>query len=238
MSRITVVGLGPGPLAQLTKEAECALLAADKVFFRTGAHPAYEWLKSTGKHVVCFDQLYSLPWKQSGAVYEFMVDALIKEAGLRGGATYALPGSPVFLEDTTKLLRERGGAAGVEVRVIHGLSFVEEALAQLNLDFDEGLQVVLPWTHLESGRFTNRLALLFCQMEAQRLPEDEVRVDLTMNWLLKAFPAEHPVTLIWTEGMPEYRTQTRRIVLKDLSQAYGKSKYFASLYVPAVLSEG
>jgi tetrapyrrole methylase family protein / MazG family protein len=237
MSTITVVGLGPGPLVQLTKEAESALLAADKVFFRTCAHPAYEWLKGTGKHVVCFDQLYSLPWKQSGEVYEFMVDALLKEAELRGEATCALPGSPVFLEDTTKLLRERGGAAGVDVRIIHGLSFLEEALSQLNLDFDAGLQVVLPWTHLESGRFTKRLALLVCQMEAQRLPEDEVRVDLTMNWLLKAFPAEHPVTLIWTEGMPEYRTQARTVALKDLAREYGASKYFASLYVPPVLSE-
>ena len=237
MSRITVVGLGPGPLEQLTKEAESALLAADKVFFRTCSHPAYEWLKGMGKHVVCFDKLYALPWKESGEVYEFMVDALFKEAELRGGATYALPGSPVFLEDTTKLLRERGGALGVEVRVVHGLSFVEEALAQLNVDFEEGLQVVLPWTHLEPGRFTRRLALLVCQIEAQRVPEDEVRVDLTMKWLLEAFPPEHPVTLIWTDGMPEYRTQTRRVALKDLAKEYGDAKYFASLYVPPLVAE-
>ncbi|HUN60722.1 MAG TPA: SAM-dependent methyltransferase [Candidatus Sulfotelmatobacter sp.] len=235
MSTITVVGLGPGPLEQLTKEAESALLAADKIFFRTGSHPAYEWLKGMGKHVVCFDKLYALPWKESGEVYEFMVDALFKESELRGEATYALPGSPVFLEDTTKLLRERGGALGVAVRVIHGLSFVEEALAQLNVDFEEGLQVVLPWTHLEPGRFTRKLALLVCQIEAQRVPEDKVRVDLTMKWLLEAFPPEHPVTLIWTDGLPEYRTQTRRMALKDLAKEYGDAKYFASLYVPAVL---
>jgi hypothetical protein len=37
--------------------------------------------------------------------------------------------------------------------LVPGLSFVEEALAKLNLDFDEGLQVVLPWTHLEPGLF-------------------------------------------------------------------------------------
>lgn len=237
MSTITVVGLGPGPLVQLTKEAESALLAAEKVFFRTCAHPAYEWLRGTGKHVVCFDKLYALPWKEGGEVYEFIVEALIKEVGLRKEVTYALPGSPVFLEETTKLLRERGRAAGAEVRVIHGLSFVEEALSQLNLDFDEGLQVVLPWTHLEPGRFTRRLALLVCQIEAQRLPEDEGRVDLTVKWLLRAFPPEHPVTLIWTDGMPEYRTRTHRVALKDLAQEYGDSKYFASLYVPPLLPE-
>jgi precorrin-6B methylase 1 len=31
MKTITIVGLGPGPVAQLTKEAEAALLAAEKV---------------------------------------------------------------------------------------------------------------------------------------------------------------------------------------------------------------
>jgi tetrapyrrole methylase family protein / MazG family protein len=229
---ITIVGLGPGPVTQLTKEAEHALLSAEKVFFRTCAHPVHHWLVEQGKHVVCFDRLYSLPWKASGEVYEFMVSALLKELELKGNVTYALPGSPVFLEDTTQLLRERAAAAGAQVRLIHGLSFVEEALGQLNLDFAEGLQVVLPWTHLEPGRFTAKLALLVCQIEAQRLPEDDPRVDLTMQWLLKAFPADHPVTLIWTDGLPDYGTQTLQVELRNLTRQYGKATYFATLYVP------
>ena len=72
--------------------------------------------------------------------------------------THALPGSPVFLEDTAMLLRQKAAAAGVRIRLVHGLSFIEVALGQLNHDFAEGLQVVLPWTHLESGRFTPKLA--------------------------------------------------------------------------------
>jgi uncharacterized protein YabN with tetrapyrrole methylase and pyrophosphatase domain len=66
MKTITVVGLGPGPLGQLTREAENELLAADTVFFRTAGHPAYQWLEQQGKHVVCFDRLYKLPWKEGG----------------------------------------------------------------------------------------------------------------------------------------------------------------------------
>ncbi len=232
MNTIKIVGLGPGPVAQLTKEAENALLTADRIFFRTCAHPAYGWLLEQGKRVVCFDRLYSLPWKSGNEVYDFMVSALLKEAELTGMVTYALPGSPVFLEETTRLLQDKGGAAGAQVRLVHGLSFVEQALEQLNLDFGEGLQVVLPWAHLESGRFTPKLALLVCQIEARRLPRDEVRVDLTMEWLLRAFPADHPATLIWTDGLPSYRTETLKIKLQNLAHAYGKSKYFASLYVP------
>ena len=71
MARITVVGIGPGPTSCLTKEAEGELLRADKVFFRMGAHPVYEWLRSLGKHVVCFDLLYTTRWVNPGDIYEF-----------------------------------------------------------------------------------------------------------------------------------------------------------------------
>src|SRR5580704_2882083 len=234
MATITIVGLGPGPVACMTKEAESELLAAEKVFFRTSGHPVYAWLQGRGKNVVCFDQLYTLPWKEPADVYDFMVSALLKETELHDRVTYALPGSPVILEETTRFLRKRGAAAGIEIKVVHGLSFMEEAFDQLNLNFREGLQIVLPWAHLETGRFTKNVPLLVCQIESMRLPSDEARVDLTMEWLLRVYPSEHEVTLIWTDGLPEYRTQTRVIALKNLASEYGKAKYFASLYVPPV----
>ena len=70
------------------------------------------------------------------------------------------------------------------MRLIHGLSFVEEAIALLNLDFDASLQVVLPRTHVETGRFTTEQGLLVCQIEAKGSSTDAPRVDLTMHWLL------------------------------------------------------
>jgi tetrapyrrole methylase family protein/MazG family protein len=234
MNKITIVGVGPGQLALLTKEAERELLGAKKIFFRTGAHPAYEWLKQQGKHVACFDKLYETAWTEPGEIYDFIVSAILKEAELQGEVTFALPGSPLFLEDTTRLLRERGKQAGVDVRVVHGLSFLEEALSQLNLDFADGLQVVLPWTHLETGRFTNQLNLFVCQVEAKRSPTDEPRIDLTQEWLLKKYPSEHSVTLIWTAGLPDYTTHTHEFPLRNLSKECGKEKFFASLYVPAL----
>jgi len=234
VATITIVGLGPGPVAQLTKQAETTLLGAERIFLRTGSHPVYDWLKEKGKHVVCFDKLYTLPWKVPGEIYEFIVSALLKEATLHEQVVYAVPGSPAVLEDTARLLQERRGADGLQLKVVHGLSFVEEALAHVNLDFADGLQIVLPRMHLEPGRFTNELAMLVCQIEAMRLPSDQPRVDLTMEWLLKAYPPNHRVTLIWTDGLPEYRTQSRSMELKNLAREYGDTKYFASLFVPPI----
>jgi uncharacterized protein YabN with tetrapyrrole methylase and pyrophosphatase domain len=110
---------------------------------------------------------------------------------------------------------------GVEVRVLHGVSFLDQVLAEISHDFCDGWQVVLPLTHLQPGFFTKRLALIVCQIEAASLPTDKPRVDLTMKFLLKAYPPDHPVTLIWTGGLPAYKTQSKLIALKDLVHEYG-----------------
>jgi tetrapyrrole methylase family protein / MazG family protein len=232
MATITVVGIGPGKISWLTKEAEQELLLAEKVFLRTAAYPIHAWLQSLGKQLVCFDQLYAFNWTKPGAIYEFMVTALLKEATLRGKAVYAVPGSPAILEDTTRLLRSRGAAQGVELRIIHGLSFLELVLAEVNFDFSLGLQIVMPLAHLQHGIFRTDTPLIVCQIEARALPHDELRVDLTAQWLARKYPPDHPVTLVWTDGLPDYNTQSRTFPLKDLVHAYGDGKYFASLYVP------
>jgi tetrapyrrole methylase family protein / MazG family protein len=237
MAAITIVGLGPGPVDRLTREAESELLAAEKIFFRTSGHPVYEWLRERNKHLVCFDRLYTTQWSRPGEIYEFMVSALLKEAQLQGKVTYALPGSPVFLEDTTRLLQERGKSAGIEIRLIHGLSFLEDAFEQSQVNFAEGLQIVLPLTHLEAGCFTTKLPMLVCQIEAKSMPTDEPQVARTVEFLLRAYPAEHPVTLIWTDGRPEYKTQTRIVKLEDLAHECEPAKYYASLYVPTLREE-
>jgi uncharacterized protein YabN with tetrapyrrole methylase and pyrophosphatase domain len=232
MATITVVGTGPGPIKYLTKEAEAELLREDKVFFRTSAHPVYEWLAGLGKHLHCFDVLYTMHWADPGDIYEFIVAALFKEIALRGNVVYAVPGSAAVLEDTTNLIRQRGSTEGVEVRVVSGVSFLDLALAEINFDFSQGLQIVLPLAHLQNGFFTKRLALIVCQIEARSSSLGAPRVDLTANFLLKAYPPEHLVTLIWTDGLPEYTTHSKTLALKDLVSEYGEAKFFSSLYVP------
>jgi uncharacterized protein YabN with tetrapyrrole methylase and pyrophosphatase domain len=89
MATITIVGLGPGPLSLLTKEAgNC--FGPTKSFFRTASYPAYDWLHGLGKKVASFDQVYYLPWSSCLDMYNFMATALLKEAAIRENAIYAL----------------------------------------------------------------------------------------------------------------------------------------------------
>ena len=232
MPSISVVGLGPGPLSLLTKEAEHELVRAPKVFFRTSGYPAYDWLAGLGKTLVAFDGLYKFQWTDADAMYGFMVDALIQEATTTGSVVYAVPGDPNILEDTTTLLRTRGRAAGIEVKVVTGLSFVEVVLNAIEYDTAQGLQIVLPRRHLSAGLFSTRLAMLVCQIEAKIHPTDPPAVGQTVEWLLKAYPPNHLVILIWTPGLPAYDIEHKRLALGDLEREYGAGGYFASLLVP------
>ena len=48
---------------------------------------------------------------------------------------------PDVLEDTTNLIRVRGAKEGVEVKVLPGVSFLDQVLAEIKFDFSFGLQV-------------------------------------------------------------------------------------------------
>jgi hypothetical protein len=92
--------------------------------------------------------------------------------------------------------------------------------------------VVLPLTHLQDELFNERLALMVCQIAARSNPVDKPRVDSTVEFLLKTYPPEHVVTLLWTDGLPEYKTLAKSMALEGLTREYGEAKFFASRYVP------
>ncbi len=139
-TEIVLVGTGPGPVSQLTREAHDELLHAGRVFFRMSAHPVYDWLQREGVSVYSFDDVYALPRIAYHEVYEFIAAAILKEAQRTGRVVYALPGSPFVLERTSGLIEQAAHAAGFNVRVIPGMSFLEVVWAELRLD-PSGIQI-------------------------------------------------------------------------------------------------
>ncbi len=233
---ILVVGTGPGPVSLLTREAEGELLAAEKVFFRMSAHPVYRWLEERGKLLVCFDRIYMTPKLTYPQVYEFIVEALIKEATVRGRAVYALPGNPWVFESTTGWLQRDAPAKGIAVRVVPGMSFLELVYAELALDPAAGVQIVTPGAlEPSSAAVGEHLALLIGLIGQTLVPDPrcgETNVEALHGWLLERYPREHPVSLVWTTGMPDYRTQARTFPLSRLPAECASCDFFASLYVP------
>lgn len=126
MSRVVVVGLGPGDPDHVTAETVAAIAAATVRFVRTTRHPSAALVGSA----TSFDELYDAA-DTFDDVYAEIVERLVAAAATHGEVLYAVPGSPLVLERTVQRLRhdER-----VECVVLPAMSFLDVAWARLGID--------------------------------------------------------------------------------------------------------
>lgn len=199
---ITIVGLGPGDASLLTREALEILEGADEVYLRTRRHPTVGSLPPHLR-VHSFDNLYESEEEFAG-VYEKIVAQVLELAERPEGVLYAVPGHPLVGEETVQRILALARERGIEVRIIPGLSFIEAALASLDIDPLDGLQIV------DATMLANRLhpnldpdlPALVGQLYSRRVASE---VKLT---LLNLYSAEQPVTLLRAVGTPQATTET------------------------------
>ncbi len=237
MPEIVVVGLGPGPVENLTQEARSALVEAKEVYFRFSAHPVFEWLKGQGVECISFDYIYAQPGITYDRIYRLINRALIKEAKRHGRVVYALPGNPYVFEKTPRWLKDDCKSESVSVRVIPGMSFLEHLYVELELDPEEGLEILNAARLVEKDELPplSENPLLIGQVglpvaNKPTFPETNLRA--LAELLLKRFPAQHPVTLVWSEGLPTYTTRLRTFPLSNLAEQKDFVGHLATLYVP------
>lgn len=209
---ITIIGLGPGGPQLLTREAWECLAQAGEVWLRTGRHPAAAGLPD-GLTVHTFDDLYE-PAEEFEAVYEAITERLLALAGRPEGVVYAVPGDPTVGEATIQRLRQAGR---FPLRIIHGVSFVEPALAALGLDALDGLSVAdaLELAGRHHPPFPPDTPALIGQIYSALVASD---VKLT---LMNQYPADHPVTLVHAAGTPECRLEPCALHDLDHSPHFG-----------------
>lgn len=125
---ITILGLGPGDAALITREAWEVLSNARTIHLRTRQHPAVAGLPPHLK-LLDFDAHYD-----SGAsfdqVYRRIVKALLRAAKTRD-VIYAVPGHPLVAEATVPMVLAQAAELGIATRIVSGLSFIEPVLNQL-----------------------------------------------------------------------------------------------------------
>ena len=221
---ITVVGLGPGDPELLTVRARAVLEAAPAVWFRTLRHPTVAGLALSGV-AHSFDELYE-EHERFEDVYAAIVARLLARAG-EGDVVYAVPGHPLVGEATVRELLERAPAAGVEVRLVDGLSFLEPVCAALRVDpLAAGVQLV---DALDPRIDPSRPAIVG-QVYGRR-----IAADLKLA-LLELYPAEHSVTIVRGAGTAA-GAQTETLTLAEIDRAEGRFDHLACLYVPALVAE-
>jgi len=219
---LTIVGLGPGDASLLTVEAREAIAAAPAVWLRTARHPTVAGLPA-GPRYESFDDAYERgPTFEE--VYEAIVGRVLEVAGA-GGAVYAVPGHPLFGEATVRALLERAPAAGIDVRVIAGVSFLDAAAALLAVDpLADGLLVLDALAFAPHRRLlAPERPTLVAQVHDRRCAS---QVKLA---LLEQYPPEHAVRIVRAAGTAGARVIDATLAALDHADEFD---HLTSVYVP------
>lgn len=213
-ARITVVGLGPGPIDAVTNETIRAIETTPVRFLRTVKHPSATLV--TGAE--SFDRLYE-SLDTFDEVYAAIVERLVDAAREHGHVLYAVPGSPLVLESTVKRLLADDRVA---VTVLPALSFLDVAWQMLGIDpVEAGVRLI------DGHRFSTEAAgergpLLVAQVHA--------------DWVLSMVKLAHElasgdeeVLILHHLGLPDQRVIPT--TWKDLDRTIDPD-HLTSLYVP------
>ncbi len=122
---ITVVGIGPGDPGLVTQETVAAMVDHPVRFLRTKRHPTAGLVRNA----TSFDDVYETA-ETFDAVYAAITDRLVEADERHGRVLYAVPGSPLVLEQTVRRLR----LAPVVLRVLPAVSFLDLAWDRLGID--------------------------------------------------------------------------------------------------------
>ncbi len=132
---ITIVGLGPGSADSINHETLQAIERIKIRYVRTTRHPTSHLVKGA----VSFDDEYERH-QSFDDVYLAITARLVSAAHQHGEILYAVPGSPLVLEQTVQhLLKDKT----VKVVLVPAMSFLDVAWSELKIDpVDAGVRMI------------------------------------------------------------------------------------------------
>jgi tetrapyrrole methylase family protein/MazG family protein len=214
--RVVVVGLGPAGADLLLPAARAALERVPVRLVRTARHPAVDDLAADGIELEPLDLLYDRA-DDLDTVYAAIADRVVETAREKGEIVYAVPGSPTIAERSVELVR----AAGIDVELIPGISFVDLAWWRLGIDPMHGARVV------DGRAFAVDAAGSTGQMLIAQCDSQLVCSDVKLA-LLESLPADHEVTVLQRLGLPDERIFT--VALEDVDRDV-EPDHLTSLFV-------
>ena len=224
MATLTIIGLGPGSVDDLTRRAWRALEVAPRLILRTRHHPCVPDLPHSDQAQSC-DDLYERH-ERFEDVYEAIV-ARVLDACQQGDVAYAVPGDPTVGEATTWRLLSAAQAQGHRVELVHGVSFIEPSLRCAQLDAMNGLQIVdaLDIAIQHHPQINPDYPCLIGQLYSRDVASD---VKLT---LMNQYPDDFEVALIHGAGSDLPRVERCPLYQMDRSKHIG---HLTTLYLPAL----
>ena len=222
---ITILGLGPGAIDDLSSRAWQKIQNTATLYLRTDRHPCVAELPAKCK-IVSFDDVYR-QHEQFEDVYDEIAARVLQLARDLGEVVYAVPGDPLVGEATVTRLLKRAAEASIGIEIIHGISFIEPCLSLLGIDALDGLQVLDALSVAEQYHppINPALPALLAQVYSQAVASN---LKLT---LMNQYDDECPVSLIHAAGTADAAVEPMRLYEIDRSASID---VMTSLFVPAM----
>lgn len=220
---IDIIGLGPGDFGQLTVEALGLLKDNRPNYFRTAVHPVVIALKNEGIIFDSFDNLYETV-EDFDTLYQTIAETLVEKAKNGESFVYAVPGSPLFAEQSVKNLMDGLKREDIAYTLHAGVSFVDTTMSSLEVDPIRGLQLIDAFD-VSKKQLDPRSSCLITQVYNRHMAS-EVKLAL-----MQLYPDDLKVTLITAAGVPG----EEKIVQVPLCEIDWQEEinHLTSLYVPA-----
>ncbi len=226
---ITVLGLGPGSLSDLSLQAWEKISAAETLYLRTARHPCVAALPSTCE-IISFDDIYQRH-DDFEAVYAEIAERILDMARDGEDVLYAVPGDPLVGEATVTEILQCARAESLQIEIVHGISFVEPCLSLLGIDALDGLQVfdALAVAGQYHPPISPALPALLAQVYSRSVASN---LKLT---LMNQYDDDYPVKLIHAAGTAESAVESLKLYEIDRSS---RIDVMTTLYIPALAELG
>ncbi len=220
---ITLLGLGPGDPALLTRQAWDTLQTASELYLRTRQHPTIPSLPS---HLTLhsFDDIYETG-ENFEQVYEQIIQRILELGQRPQGVIYAVPGDPFVAESTCPEIARRAHQTKTPVRTLAGISFLEPTWRALALDPFPRLTLADAFELAAAHHppFPPDFPALIAQIHSRHMASE---VKLT---LMAHYSDQHPVKLVHGAGTDAELVEDLLLYEIDRSPHTG---LLTSLYVP------
>ncbi|UHA75327.1 nucleoside triphosphate pyrophosphohydrolase [Paenibacillus sp. 481] len=222
--KITVVGLGSGDPGQLTLATWNLLRESTRLYVRTEHHPVMDLLREHHVTFESFDSIYE-SHDTFPAVYNEISLRLIEAAVNKPEepVVYAVPGHPMVAEASVRLLKERCPQHDIELRILGGESFLDQAFVRLGFDPIEGFQL-LDATELSLSTINPQLHTVIGQVY-DTFTASDVKLSL-----MDVYPDDYEVVVGHALGV-EGQEQIVRVPLHELDHVEGFAN-LSLIFVP------
>lgn len=224
MSKIYIIGLGPGDINSLSLGAVKRLQSGELNVLRTEVHPTVEYLKENKIPYTSYDFVYE-NGEDFSEVYNFIVSDLLEKAKKYNSINYFVPGNPLVAEKTVDLLLKKRENQNIKMEIIPGMSFIDPIIVAVGHDPINGLKII-DGLNIKGQYVDINIGNVITQVYNKRIAS-QVKLELS-----EVYGDDYEICVINSAGVP-YKEQIFKIPIYKLDRMEEIS-YLTSIYIPKV----